>query len=427
MCVHRWFPLTEPCPSEIHEKGRACRLGRGHVRVARYPGRSRGSGTGPRDGNSSRSGKRADWFRSGNFTGYELASSSYERDRRVDQCRPIEPGTRSDRLRELLEPPTNGGGSEGTQPGAECPGERTGSRTPCVHGKHPVGSSCPKMGGQRLRRGSILIRAATACEPAPPTEVSTLRGHILPKTPFDDNAILRRQSRSSAGRDAYGPGKPSFRGELAPWGAATTRVDAAGTDTAAGPGRGSGPPEATAVGPAGAGASPGRPVVGRAVRRRRIGPGTCSQGTEKLTELAGWGRSSTTYFADAPAAVEAVHGPAVISPTPPEDIHGRGIAAPIDREAARSACISATRFHRAWGAFFVAGDNVRPPERWPGRRRVVVLRHSAYTRCLREVKRESEESACRPRRGEDKSKQAKPLRLEKKIQTRFAHVKARFR
>lgn len=202
---------------------------------------------------------------------------------------------------------------------------------------------------------------------------------------------------------------------------------AAGTDRAAGPNRKSGRPEATAVGLAGAGVEPGPPVVAQAVRRqRRVGPGTCSQGTVRGSELAGSGRSSTMRFASAPAAVEAPHGPAVISPTPPKDIHGRVFAAPICRVAARSACISATCFHCAWGAFCLAGDNAWPWERLPVGPRVAVLRHSAYTRCLGEVKREFRENAYPPRRARDKSRAAKPMRLEKKINGRKRRAKARF-
>ena len=61
-------------------------------------------------------------------------------------------------------------------------------------------------------------------------------------------------------------------------------------------------------------------------------------------------------FSCCPGSSGSAKWPCVISPTPPKDIHGRVIAAPIGRLAARCACISAIRFHCAWGAFCSAGD-----------------------------------------------------------------------
>ena len=96
------------------------------------------------------------------------------------------------------------------------------------------------------------------------------------------------------GQDSPGDRQPLFSRKSGSFQATITRVAGAGTDTAAGPDRGSGRPAATAAGPPGDGVAPGRRTVGRAVRRqRRIGPGTCSQGTGKGSGLAGSGRSST--------------------------------------------------------------------------------------------------------------------------------------
>jgi hypothetical protein len=124
--------------------------------------------------------------------------------------------------------------------------------------------------------------------------------------------------------------------------------------------------------------------------------------------------------------MEASHGPAVISPTPPKDIHGRVFAAPMSRETLQRACISASCFHRAWGAFCLAGDNARPRGRSSVGRRVAVLRHSVYTRRLHEVNQQSLEKLRRARRENDKSKPPKRMRLQKNPVRPSARAKANF-
>jgi len=79
------------------------------------------------------------------------------------------------------------------------------------------------------------------------------------------------------------------------------------------------------------------------------------------------------------------------------------------------------------GAFSLAGDNAGPRTPAAARRRVVVLRHSAYTRCPPKVKRLSSENRAPSRPGRDKLNGRNRMRLEKKSRRDPPGADARFR
>ena len=194
---------------------------------------------------------------------------------------------------------------------------------------------------------------------------------------------------------------------------------AAGWGKAVGPGSRSRRFGAAAAGPEGVGVEPTPAVVGGALRWPcRIEPVVGWTDRAKLLKLAGSDGSFTPRLKIAPAA-ETAYGPAVISPTLPKDVHGRGLRRTFPpTEPARSACVSAACYHRVRGTFRLAGNNAWPREPAADRRRVVVPRYSAYTRCSGKVKKQSQENRFRRPPGRGKSNGRNRLRLDKKIERR---------
>lgn len=172
---------------------------------------------------------------------------------------------------------------------------------------------------------------------------------------------------------------------------------------------------------------PAPPVVGEGLRwASRFEPVAGCTDRVKVLKLAGSDGSFTPRLKIAPA-VETAYGPAVISPTLPKDIHGRGFRRTFSpTEPARSACVSAACYHRVRGTFCLAGNNAGPRKPVATQDRVVVLRYSGYTRCSREVKKRFQENRARrrPRRG--KSNGRNRLRLEKKSRGDRSRANARF-
>jgi len=110
----------------------------------------------------------------------------------------------------------------------------------------------------------------------------------------------------------------------------------------------------------------------------------------------------------------ARHGPACSHPRQSEDIHDRGVFYSGPRNGDPVLNNSVTDTHRARGNEFVQ-ETTRNNRNDRRLRRVVVLRHFAYTRWLENVKEENAQNNMPRSTREVKCNRRKQLRLEKNL------------